>query len=249
MSPEHRLMEQPPAFVPPGPVPVALFGKHPGHGDFVSAGMPDGLARLLSDWLGSTLGEVRDLLGPDWEGVTRSPGGLRFWLGAAFGEGQAWRGTMRMSGDKVGRHYPLVLLQPSAPDGLPLIFPSQEFYLAAEEALGDLIDQAVLALPETAAALTARLGQCPGAEQGTLRHEHMFWAMKQSSDVAELCREVGMTDLVCGATARSYWWFANPRAGQSGILGCQGLPDAQALAWLIAGSSGEHAVSEGSEDQ
>lgn len=230
MPTEHRLIE--------AAVPAAIFGKHPGHGDFVSAGLPDGLGRRLSDWLGATLGEVRDLIGPAWDEMCQSPTALRFWLGAHLGAGSgAWRGVMRMSGDKVGRSYPLLILQPASPDSLPAVQPGQDFYLAAEQALGDLLDQAVLTLPDASAVVAARLSDCPGADRGEAAHEHMFWATRATPRAEELCADIALTDLICGATARSYWWFANGHSGQSGILGCQDLPDARAMTWLITGGA------------
>lgn len=232
MPAEHRLD---PAEI----APVAVFGKHPGHGDFLSFGLPDTPARLLSDWLGTTLGEVRDLLGPMWEQVCNHRTGLRFWLGGAFGEGQVWRGALRMSHDKVGRSYPLLVLQAALADSLPLIQTDQDFYAAAEVALADLLNQAVLSQPETTADLAVRLAPFAGADPGKDIHDAMFWAMKLQGETEQLLSEVALTDLICGARARSYWWFANQVSGQSGILACQGFPDPQAMSWLISGGGQE----------
>lgn len=222
MSPEHRVTDGP-----------ALFGKHPGHGDFVSAGMPEGLGLRLSDWLGATLGEVREQLGPGWQHVLDNPVGLRFWLGSAIGEGVAWRGVMRMSGDKVGRRYPLIAMQPTAPESLPVVQVQQDFFLDAEAALSDLLAAPTLVMAEVETALTTRLGH--HAPEGAGLAEHMFWAIKPGLAIEELCTEVALSDLISAASTRSYWWFVHETAGQSGILACNGLPGAQALAWLISG--------------
>lgn len=233
MSPEHRLTEG-------APQPVAVFGKHPGHGDFLSLGFPEAPARRISDWLGESLGEVRELLGPIWDGLVHYQTGLRFWLGAQIGEGVAWRGVMRMSADKVGRHYPLMIAQPCSAESMPLLMPAQDFYQTAEASLTSLLEQAVLSQPETTAGLSLRLGGFEGAAQGAGGHDDMFWAMKpQDGDAAELLGEVAATDLICGATARSYWWFTHPVNGQSGVLACQGLPDPQAMSWLLSGGGGQ----------
>lgn len=232
MPSEHRLTGD-------CPRSVAVFGKHPGHGDFLSLGFPEGPARRISDWLGEGLGAVRDLLGPLWDGLAQQPMGLRFWLGAQIGEGTAWRGVMRMSGDKVGRSYPLLIAQPCTADSLPLLQTGQAFYAAAEDSLRSLLDQAILSQPETTAGLALRLGGFDGADTGTGGYDHMFWAMKPNEGEAEaLLAEVAATDLICGATARSYWWFSHPANGQSGILACQGLPDPQAMSWLLSGGGG-----------
>lgn len=224
MPSEHRLT---PA--------TAFFGKHPGHGDFVGSGLPDMVERSLSEWLGATLGEVRDILGEGWDHVQHSPVALRFWIGAALGQGQAWRGVLRMSGDKVGRRYPLLILQATGPETLPVVQVQQDFYQEAEAALAGLLDQAVLIPAEVQAVLGQQLGHHAPATAGM--SDHMFWAVKHSPDIGQLCNEVALTDLISAASGRSYWWFA--RQDLSGILGGNGLPDAQALAWLVGGGQGD----------
>lgn len=210
---------------------TAFFGKHPGHGDFIGAGLPDMVERSLSDWLGATLGEVRDSLGESWDQIQHSPVALRFWMGAALGQGQAWRGVLRMSGDKVGRRYPLLILQATGPETLPVVQVQQGFYQDAETSLSGMLEQAVLTSADMLDVLDQQLGQHVQAGAGL--SDHMFWAIKQSADIEQLSNEVALTDLISAATGRSYWWFAKPTL--SGILGCNGLPDAQALAWLVGG--------------
>lgn len=231
MPPEHRLSDA-------ALVQAAVFGKHPGHGDFLSAGLPDELEWRLSEWLGSSLGPVREQIGPAWPAVCQSRTALRFWLGAEIGHGMAWRGVMRMSCDKVGRNYPLLILSGAAPDSLPTLQVEQDFYIAAEEALADLFEQAVLLPSETQPLLAARLNGFEGAERGLGGHEHMFWAMRASGSAPDLLADLALTDLICGATSRSYWWFSHAEAGGTGVLSCQGLPDPQALSWLITGGAG-----------
>lgn len=235
MPSEHRLTG-----------PTAYFGKHPGHGDFIGAGLPDMVERGLSDWLGATLGEVRDILGESWDQIQHSPVALRFWLGAALGQGQAWRGVLRMSGDKVGRRYPLLILQATGADTLPVVQVQQDFYQDAETALAGLLDQALLVPGEVQAMLGQQLDHHAAMPPGI--SDPMFWAIKQSPDIEQLCAEVALTDLISAASGRSYWWFARPNL--SGILGGNGLPDAQALAWLVGGGhADDRAEAEGQEDR
>lgn len=227
MSAEHRLSV---------PGAVALFGKHPGHGDFLAAGVPADLGRILSDWLGVTLGEVRELMGQRWAMVQDSPVALRFWLGGGVAGGDPWRGAMRMSGDRVGRRYPLLAMQQAGPDSLPTVQTGQDFYLSAETVLAAMLEQDALDLSLAAQGLADVFAAYdPGQDAAS---DRMFWAMKQSADAGQLCVEVALTDLVAAASGRSYWWFSNATADLSGILGCDGLPGAQALAWLLGGGAG-----------
>lgn len=212
---------------------AALFGKHPGHGDFIAVNMPDDFGRVLSDWLGATLGEVREMMGENWESVLHSHVGLRFWIGSAVAGGLAWRGAMRMSGDRVGRRYPLIVMQPTAPDSLPVVATAQDFYISAEAMLSDLLTRPALPVTEIGEELTLRLAEF--APETDAVAEHMFWAVKPNADIETLATEVALTDLISAATGRSYWWFANELAQQSGILAGRDLPGAQAMAWLLQG--------------
>lgn len=224
MPAEHQLI---------APSDAALFGKHPGHGDFISAGMPDDFERVLSEWLGATLGEVRDALGNQWEAVQSGSVALRFWIGGALADGRPWRGALRLSGDKVGRRYPLMAMQATTPDTLPTVAVDQAFYQTAESALSAMLGEASLNPAEALRGVAELFARHPNGTEAT--SDHMFWAAKQAANVEQLCAEVALTDLVAAASGRSYWWFENRFADQSGILACYGLPGAQALGWLIGG--------------
>ena len=234
MSAEHRLN---------GTGGAALFGKHPGHGDFLSCGLPDGLGRLLSDWLGATLGEVSALLDGQWDRLQTGTVALRFWIGGAItGEGP-WRGVMRMSGDRVGRRYPLLILQGTQPASLPLVEPDQGFYLVAEAVLAGLLAQPALEMAGVGQLLSARLSSY--RPDAAMPSEHMFWAVRPGTGIEQLCAELALADLLAGAGSRSYWWYVSEAVPQSAFLAQNGLPVARALAWLIgAGGAKPDAASD-----
>jgi type VI secretion system ImpM family protein len=91
---------------------VAWYGKLPSQGDFVGRGMPRGWARTWDDWLQRGLSKaalqvgvemLRDRLRgmPPWQCIV---------LPAAPGE-PAWCGAVVPSRDRVGRVFPLLLLE------------------------------------------------------------------------------------------------------------------------------------------
>lgn len=240
MSSQHQLTPEP---------ALGLFGKHPGHGDFVTAGLPDRLVQNLSDFLGGTLGQTREAMGAQWPAIQGATTPLRFWLGGVMAAQGPWQGVLRLSADRVGRHYPLLIARACASDSLPTARPDQGFYQQAAQALDDLLAQPELAPRQAAADLRGAIVPAPDGGADMPPSDPGFWAARASDQVGQLCADMALTDLVAAGSRRSYWWFAHPGANQSGILACDGWPDAQGLAWLLAGlAGGEPGGGEGPED-
>lgn len=104
----------------------ALFGKLPGHGDFVSRGVPGGLRDRLDQWLSDWLAAARAQHGAGFVDAyeTAAP-----WL---FESPRAVA-VLLPSVDAVGRHYPLLAL--AAPGSV-----TQAIYDAMVDALADASD-------------------------------------------------------------------------------------------------------------
>ena len=76
-------------------IATAVFGKHPGFGDFLAAGeLPAESASRVMDWLAQALGAWRDGMGADWQATFDRAPALRFWIGAGLTGGAALRGVM-----------------------------------------------------------------------------------------------------------------------------------------------------------
>lgn len=78
-----------------------LFGKLPGHGDFIARGVPGGLRERLDTWLSAWLAAGQADLGEGFTGVYE---GAAPWL---F-ESHAATAVLLPSMDAVGRHFPLL---------------------------------------------------------------------------------------------------------------------------------------------
>lgn len=79
----------------------ALFGKLPGHGDFIARGVPGALRERLDSWLSEWLAAGQ---------AAHSEGFVGVWEGAApwLFEGPAATAVLLPSMDAVGRHFPLL---------------------------------------------------------------------------------------------------------------------------------------------
>lgn len=215
MSAEHRLTAG----------AAGLYGKHPGFGDFISAGLAEGWP-AFADWLQAALGDWREGQGPDWQARFDAAPVLRFWIGPALtGAGQALRGAMAPSRDRSGRRFPLVLAQ--AGGAPPVLDAAQDFHDAAEAALAGLLAGASLD-PRAAA---ADLALPPPGQQ--VPDWPGFWAANPGLGPQRLLAQLAVADHAHATAGRSYWWFGAD-AGPSGAVCCQGWPGKTELAWLIA---------------
>ncbi len=210
---------------------VGMFGKHPAFGDFIGTGLPDPLRKGLEDWLNTTLSRLRDALGEEgWQTTYDNAPLLRFWIGAAVFRTVALRGVLLVSRDKVGRRYPLVLVQMGAPDDPPTVEADQVFYDDAEAwARG-----AMSAQPDTPQELLPDAGSGL-SEDFAAPESPLFWAVNPKPDVTRLLSDVARVDHQRAALSRSYWWVRGQSAHASTVLACDGMPDDVAMGWLLAG--------------
>lgn len=209
MSAEHRLM----------PGRAGIYGKHPGFGDFIAAGLPD-IWPGFGDWLQSALGHWREGAGPDWQAQFDASPVLRFWIGpAVIGGAVGLRGVMAPSRDRSGRRFPLVIAQTGGP--APVLEPAQGFYDAAAQALTGLVAEASFD-PRAGLDLPPPGDATPGWPG--------FWAGNPALAPQDLLAQLAVADHAHATAARSYWWFGT---GPSGVVCAQGWPGPAEMDWLI----------------
>ena len=213
---------------------TAVFGKHPGFGDFLAAGelSADSASRVM-DWLAQTLGVWREGAGPDWQaGFDRAPA-LRFWIGAGLTGGAALRGAMIPSRDRSGRRFPLIVAQGTG-GGAPVVAAAQDFYAQAEAELRALAQVDRFDPREVAAAHATHL---PAPEDDRTVPGASFWATNATRGPQEFLAELAATDYAHAQAGRSYWWFAADEGTgqQSGLMACAGWPGPAEMGWLLAG--------------
>jgi len=115
---------------------TAWFGKLPSRGDFVSGGMGAALRHTCDEWLQRGLSACARRLGAaECERRLRGFAPWRFLTWPDGLDGAALFGVLVPSHDRVGRAFPLLLLQPFVPDS--------HGWLAIEAALARLADIAL----------------------------------------------------------------------------------------------------------
>lgn len=211
---------------------LGLFGKHPGYGDFLRHGFSDPVCDGLRRWADKRLHEVREEMGnrwgPFWDGAQE----LRFWIGGAV-MGQPVCGILRPSQDKVGRRYPLIVGLEGASVPAPVSDPDQTLYEKLSQHLATASPgHGAEALLE---GLDEELAGIATETRSEAELNPILWAHHPGDNLDALLSATAHEDARRALLTRSYWWAA-PSAGRHPVwLGQPGLPDAGALAWLLAG--------------
>jgi type VI secretion system protein ImpM len=215
-------------------VRLGLFGKHPAFGDFIGRGVPPALQSALEAWLGPTLAQVAAERGDTFADFFDHMPPLAFWIGAqVLAESEGWtvRGVVLPSCDRVGRRYPLALVQHPGPALPPTLVEDDGFLAAATRAL----EAVRRAEAVTSGDLLAGVPNLPMPADCTDPGD-LFWATNPAASAASLWGSLVAADLRRASRKRSYWAAeARPGLSATALLACDGLPDFRALDWLMGG--------------
>ena len=227
----------------PAQAPPGWHGKLPTLGDFASRRLEAPFIDAWDGWLAAGLLALREAHPETWlEAYLGSPS-WRFLLmpgvlsGAAGA--QAWAGVLMPSVDRVGRYFPLTLVQslgagPSSTQQMQGLW----FWLArldelARDALhGDWTAEQLeqeLAGMATAdlAAIEWPAGPMPGAAGELV--EFTPGAVLDAATLIGVQAQRAWAERAQGCS----WWFAQPDEGPPRLLLGRGLPEAQALGRLL----------------
>lgn len=89
-----------------------LFGKLPGHGDFIQRELPASFVTPWDEWLQRAVHGSRELVGEGWLDYYLTSPIWRFALSAGVLDERAWGGVLVPSVDSVGRYFPLTMAVP-----------------------------------------------------------------------------------------------------------------------------------------
>jgi type VI secretion system protein ImpM len=125
---------------------IGLYGKLPGHGDFVTRNLPNNLVQHWDAWLQAFIGSSQERLGADWLNVYLTSPIWRFGFSAGVLDEQQWLGILMPSVDKVGRYFPFSVLVPVPGDLslLDILCEQPEWLNPVEEAALHALDEGLL---------------------------------------------------------------------------------------------------------
>ena len=249
-----------------GSCQAGLFGKLPARGDFVTRNIPSELLRPFEDWLMAAMRDARALLDQAWTQTWLHAPAWRFWIGGAALDGD-WRhgfqgraaaaraaavtGVLLPSADRLGRHFPLVILLADRNAHLmppPVLgHADRDWYAACERLLHAARQGAELAEIEAGlAALPAPRVPAEWAAVDGLLERRSLWAVGEGAagtdpgydPGAAAWADIRAVDHHLAAVHRSYWW-REPLPGRGGpfaALALPGLPDADSFAFMLGGA-------------
>ncbi len=221
--------------------PPGWHGKLPSLGDFASRRLDADFVEPWDAWLSAGLAALREQRPDGWlEDYLGSPS-WRFLLmpgvmpGAAGAGG--WAGVLMPSVDRVGRYFPLTLVQPLGGHA-PC---STQQMAALWHWLGRLDELARDALYDdwTADRLEQELARMAPVDLATAQGQHAAPAAMHDGDVAEAEPQAADAALLIGVEAQHLWaqgargrafWQARPDEGTPRLLLSRGLPAAAAMA-------------------
>ena len=208
---------------------AGFYGKHPGFGDFVTAGLSASMNGRLEYWLNTVLPDLRAGVGVAWESQYDAAPQMRIWIGPLLcPEGRGFCGVMTAARDKVGRRFPLLAGVEGAAIAPPSADPEQGIY---DRIAGFLAEYTRAG--EDARGLAEMFGDAvlPGLAPADPLDAPDFWAARHDGDVLRLWQDVAQADHVRALAGRSYLWHANATA--TALYVTQGLPGAAVFAWMM----------------
>lgn len=115
---------------------TGLFGKLPGHGDFIHRNLPTKVINEWDSWLQTFIGSTQERLGDAWLDIYLTSPIWRFCLSPGVMDGNSWAGIVLPSVDRVGRYFPFSILRklPSHTGLCEFINTEQSWYEAIEAA-------------------------------------------------------------------------------------------------------------------
>lgn len=212
---------------------LGVMGKHPAFGDFVQAGVLQNVDLGLTAWIDQTLSALRADMQDGWADFWAQAQMLRFWIGRdVLDDGVI--GVFRPWHDKVGRQYPLIVMA----QGPQIPFPGDQG--AIDQTPWEQIEAHLANLaPQGGGGASLLQGldlALPAQGDGERSQGATLWAHHPSGNLEALLRSAGRADPARAALGRSYWWTPGDYTRTAIWLGCNGLPSAASLGWLLAGT-------------
>lgn len=93
-------------------VNIGLYGKLPAYGDFISRNLPPTFVNPWDEWLQHFISGSQEQLGETWLNIYLTSPIWRFVLSPGVIDNNMWAGIMMPSVDRVGRYFPISLVQP-----------------------------------------------------------------------------------------------------------------------------------------
>ncbi|WP_347988891.1 type VI secretion system-associated protein TagF [Methylomonas sp. AM2-LC] len=121
---------------------LGFYGKIPALGDFVSRRLSRAFIDTWDQWLQSAMRSSQQTLGDDWLSIYLVSPIWRFALSPGICGATAWAGVVMPSVDRVGRYYPLTLVQSIDAQAMSSLFlPESDWFDQLEDLALSVLDE------------------------------------------------------------------------------------------------------------
>lgn len=225
----------------PDPTATGFYGKLPGLGDFVSRRLPAQFVQPWDLWLRESLAASKTQLAQEWLDHYLTSPLWRFVLAPGIAGQIGWAGVLMPSVDRVGRYFPLTLACPLEPAANPFQVLCRTDWFERTEAVAligledafdlEAFDTQVLALGAVEQQSLSPVGSRPDPK-GRDAWQIPVPSPDRLTDACPVLLARAMEEIFF---AYSLWWTAGSERVAPSLLACQGLPDPEGFAALLAG--------------
>lgn len=214
-----------------------LFGKIPGHGDFIDRNLQRSFISIWDDWLQRCVACSQEQLSSAWLDIYLTSPIWRFALSPGAIDNHCWVGILVPSVDSVGRYFPLTIAQPIYNEVNLFDFHVKNdlwFSRLEEAALSSLqnyLDADTLAqsiqLPENL------MVACPAVKPTvSLRSGYSITSASTAAAYPQLLHQL----IASQNESYSLWWNNGSERMKPALLQVKGLPEAKHYAALLDGN-------------
>lgn len=209
------------------------MGKVPGRGDFLTRGVHPDVRDLFFEWCQASMAVSRDQLGDTWLDAYLTAPIWHFCAGPGALAERGVAGTMIPSVDRVGRHFPfLVVTEYEGPslDG----WRQPEWASAMEDCILAVLDDDWQEEP-----WSARLGELPVPEQDSAR---LRWPARQGNVMlpGAATEQEWLNALLERQPEQAVWWTQGSAFVEPAVLLTEGLPKVGQYAAMMIGQWQAH---------
>jgi type VI secretion system protein ImpM len=114
--------------------PSGIYGKLPAHGDFIFRNLTPSFVNQWDEWLQLYISASKEQIGDEWLNIYLTSPMWRFVLSSGVLDEKIWAGVIMPSVDRVGRYFPISIVQPISAHYSPVsfLFQQQEWFQQVE---------------------------------------------------------------------------------------------------------------------
>lgn len=220
---------------------TGIYGKLPAYGDFIFRNLKANFINTWDEWLQHYVSGSQEQLGENWLNIYLTSPIWRFVLSPGVIDENLWAGVMTPSVDRVGRYFPISVLNafPAYVNPIDLMLSQSEWFLGMEEhcltALNGEIDADQLVEQVSGLTLSHRSNYYPTASLGGIGPMVIGMSGCDSQQMQNLLPSLANANLVSSLSSYSVWATSGSDLVAPALFCCQGLPPIAGIASMLDG--------------